>query len=401
MTTRTLTLTLLRPDLTPVAEAPIVIVLVDERGRTTSDQGVVGSITTLELTGETDANGVAEFELHPNVLGTQATLYKITAKDPVTGEMLLRRPGLDAQLFIMPDADTSLQQTGDPSDLDDDALTWAAVSAFYAELWATHDPDGTVPEPPGDGTLKSARAYAAEAAATVAAAVGDIETARDAALTAISDDRTAAIDAINTAANDGVQAVIDARDQGVGAVNDARDTALTAIAAEVDKAAAWAEGTEPGGEGTKSSREHAEDSGASAELSEKWATGTEPGGEGTLSAREEAERAGAEADSVKTLGSKTIATTAYTLLQADLGLLLIFTAATDVTLTIPTIASDDIADQFFCAIVQGGAGQVILSPAGGAAELITFLDSDRTAGVGAWASLARTGAVYRAGGDLV
>ena len=52
---------------------------------------------------------------------------------------------------------------------------------------------------------------------------------------------------------------------------------------------AWATGTEPGGEGTQSSREWAEEA-------EAWATGTEPGGEGTLSSREWAEEAEARAE---------------------------------------------------------------------------------------------------------
>ncbi|ALJ14137.1 hypothetical protein [Sphingopyxis macrogoltabida] len=50
-------------------------------------------------------------------------------------------------------------------------------------------------------------------------------------------------------------------------------------AAEVVRAQAWAEGTEPGGPGTYSAKE-------GAELSEAWATGTEPGGPGTKSAQQ-------------------------------------------------------------------------------------------------------------------
>ena len=106
------------------------------------------------------------------------------------------------------------------------------------------------------------------------------------------------------AAEDAQEAAEDARDAALLAKTGAETAAGTATtqagiattkAGEADDAAdlsaAWAEGTLPGGAGTKSSKEHAEDSEASAELAADWAEGTLPGGAGTKSAKEWAQYA--------------------------------------------------------------------------------------------------------------
>lgn len=97
-----------------------------------------------------------------------------------------------------------------------------------------------------------------------------------------------------------------------------------------------------------------------------------------------------------------IAATAYTLTNADLGKLLVFTAATDVTLTLPQVTTHDAYDGFFCMGVQDGAGQVILAVEG-ADVLRTYpAGSDRSAGQYAQFSvIKRTDGFWYAGGEIV
>jgi hypothetical protein len=99
--------------------------------------------------------------------------------------------------------------------------------------------------------------------------------------------------------------------------------------------------------------------------------------------------------------TKEIATTTYTLAEADTGRILEFTNASGCTVTLP----NNIAAQWEAMIVQGtGAGQVTLSPASGA-SLVNRVGHTKTAGAEAMAMLYVTSnaggssAKYRLGGD--
>lgn len=71
--------------------------------------------------------------------------------------------------------------------------------------------------------------------------------------------------------------------------------AAAAATTSAAKAQAWAEGTLPGGVGTKSAKEHAQDAADESALAQDWAEGTLPGGTGTKSAKEHAEDAATSA----------------------------------------------------------------------------------------------------------
>lgn len=61
------------------------------------------------------------------------------------------------------------------------------------------------------------------------------------------------------------------------------------------------------------------------------------------------------------LGTKTITATTYTLLDDDHGYVLLFSAATDIAVTVPAGLPDD----FYCGVVPTGLGAVTLGPASG------------------------------------
>ena len=59
---------------------------------------------------------------------------------------------------------------------------------------------------------------------------------------------------------------------------------------------------------------------------------------------------------------ETVAGTTYTLVSADKGKIKVFTSASAVTVTLP----NNLAEDFWCVVVQQGTGQVTFSPASGA-----------------------------------
>lgn len=79
---------------------------------------------------------------------------------------------------------------------------------------------------------------------------------------------------------------------------------------------------------------------------------------------------------------KFITDTSYTLLETDTGQVLVFSNASNITVTMP----NNLTANWTAAIVQDGNGQVILSPASGVTTL-SYSSYDRTAGLGAALSL--------------
>jgi hypothetical protein len=73
-----------------------------------------------------------------------------------------------------------------------------------------------------------------------------------------------------------------------------------------------------------------------------------------------------------TLGIKSVADTTYTLLAADAGVLLVSSAATPATYTVPPAASVSFAAGTVVCIAQNGAGQITVDPGAG----VTLLSSD-------------------------
>jgi len=82
------------------------------------------------------------------------------------------------------------------------------------------------------------------------------------------------------------------------------------------------------------------------------------------------------------VGTKVITDTVYTLLDSDTGLALVFTAGSQVTLTLP----NSFEAGWNAAIVQAGAGKVVVNLQAGA-SILSRSSFDRTAGQGAAISL--------------
>jgi len=125
--------------------------------------------------GRTLPNGAGELDLWPSERGTQGSAYRVRIYDSYVPEVVLldetvRTP--DANAFL-----SGIIEGTTPSNPSNASA--AAVSAYHSALWASHDPTETVPEPPGDGVLLSARGYAVQAAATVSNTAASASSASD------------------------------------------------------------------------------------------------------------------------------------------------------------------------------------------------------------------------------
>lgn len=61
---------------------------------------------------------------------------------------------------------------------------------------------------------------------------------------------------------------------------------------------------------------------------------------------------------------KEVAGTTYTLTASDLNKVLVFTSATDITVTLPEAATEDLIDGFFCSVIPGSTGAITLAVEG-------------------------------------
>jgi hypothetical protein len=187
-------------------------------------------------------SGRAVLELWPNQRGTEASQYRISAK--------------------------ARKVEGQPHS---SVLLWEATITVpdVAEVDLVSIID-MPPYPPVDASQQALQ----EVQAAAAQALLDIDDAETSAVTAITNARDGAIFDIVEARDQGVDAVEAVRDAAIATINglvaqaqQARDDAQTAAGESSDSAdlsQAWATGTEPGGVGTKSSREFSEDSAQSA-----------------------------------------------------------------------------------------------------------------------------------------
>jgi hypothetical protein len=128
-------------------------------------------------------------------------------------------------------------------------------------------------------------------------ALQEVQAAAAQALLDIGDAETSAVTAITNVRDGAIFDIIAARDQGVDAVEAVRDAAITTInglVAQAQQARDDAQG-------------FAGDSSDSANLSQAWATGTEPGGVGTKSSREHAEDSAQSASDAETARNEAVA----------------------------------------------------------------------------------------------
>ena len=411
----------------PVPGAAVVVRL----DRTDRYQGFV---VPERWEGNADEDGAISIPCFPNVLGSAGSRYQFTARDQEG------RVALNVFATVPNQASADLHAIADsdpPPTLNDaEVAQLAAENAAALALTRQQAADASATAAAGSATSAGTSATAAgnsataasgsaDSAASNAGIASDAATAAGTSETAAAGSATSAAASATAAGNSATAAAGSATT--AGAAQTAAEAAQTAsagsataagiaqTAAEAAQTAAeTAQGNAEGEAAAAAASATAAGSSASAASASATAAATSEtnaGNSATAAAGSATAAAGSASGAqaavdnatatLSTLPSKTVAATTYTLLAEDLGKLLVFTAATDVTVTIPTIASDALADGWFTPYVQLGAGQVILSPAGGAAELQTFLGADRTAGQNAWGSIARAGSVYLAGGDLV
>lgn len=107
-----------------------------------------------------------------------------------------------------------------------------------------------------------------------------------------------------------------------------------------------------------------------------------------------------------TLEVVTEAGTARTLTAADNGKAIRFTAATAITVTLPGVATEDLADGFGCLLIVEGDGQLTVAKGNASDKFQSYLSAVNSAGKFAQISVVKLGDdgtlnTYQLSGDLV
>lgn len=232
----------------------VVIQLTDQRRRPATDfQPGSGEQLPVAVVITAGAGGTWSTALPSNLDGNQDLRYRVVYRDaetktPVQGADHLIQKGRAAETMSSLVAGAAVL----PS-----PQVQAALEASYAQAWAI-GPDPVFEDAGGDGTEKSSKGNALEAKGYRDATAEDrVATGEDREQTGLDAQQTAA-DRVATGQDRA------ATTQARTGAEDARDEAI-----------AWAQGAEPGGVGTKSAKEYAEDTEADAQATsaDRVATG--------------------------------------------------------------------------------------------------------------------------------
>lgn len=233
ITTYQLTVDLLRPDGSAIANAPVTAAL------TKPDiSGVEGQISKATLEADSDSSGAAVFNLWPNTKGTHGSQYRIRAIDPETGAKLV-----DATV-TMPEKDCHLRDilmSPAPTPKPYDEASIAAILNARTDA-GNHKADAEVAANAAASSELQAADKAADAAKSAAAAVEAKDAARllkeSVTQTALqAEEYKVLIEADRRAAD---QAKGRAADAEAAAVQNAQDAKEAQVAASASKGEARA-----------------------------------------------------------------------------------------------------------------------------------------------------------------
>ena len=223
-----------------------------------------------------DENGAAVFGLWPNQRGTESSQYDVTILSGDGGRRLLQATITVPEVASVDLIEIIAMPPFPPVDAAQQAVEQAQAAAADA-IVAKDEAEAAALAASNSAGDADTSAQAAQDAATAAGnAQTAAETAQSAAETAqglsesARDDSQDARDAAQLAQT-AAETARDAAQSAQTAAETARDAAQAAQSDSEtarDLSQAWATGTEPDGPGTKSSREHAEDSAASAAAAE-------------------------------------------------------------------------------------------------------------------------------------